>query len=175
MFTFLGKGGCLSIRKQRLYIIFIYYFVHSYEIIKLYNPSKQCCYQKKQKNATEWWHFICFWRHSMCAAQSTQNPAYIAYSFNLGFVLLSGTFGWRHSMCGTHFHITCKFPQNSPRNRSRAKVPDPIRHLKMAFYQGCFKILVPGGHSLGEGSGPPHSKFQSVTIVMMMMVMMMTK
>ena len=103
----------------------------------------------------------------MCAAQSTQNPAYIAYSLNLGFVLRSGTFGWRHSMCGTHFHTTCKFPQNSPRNRSRAKVPDPIRHLKMAFYQGFFKILVPGGHSLGRGiRTPPHSKFQSVTMIL---------
>ena len=92
----------------------------------------------------------------MCGAQSTKKPAYIAYSLNLGFVLRSGTFGWRHSMCGTHFHITCKFPQNSPRNRSRAKVPDPIRQLKMAFYQVFLKIL------LGIRTPPGHSKFQSV-------------
>ena len=91
----------------------------------------------------------------MCEAQSIQNPAYIAYSLNLGFVLRSGTFGWRHSMCGTHFHITCKFPQNSPRNRSRAKVPDPIQNLKVTFSQGFFKILVPGRHSLGRGIRTP--------------------
>ena len=38
-------------------------------------------------------------------------------------------------MCGTHFHITCKFSQNSP---SLPKVPEDFRHLPIAFLPGLF-------------------------------------
>ena len=106
----------------------------------------------------------------MCAVQCTQNPAYIAYSLNLGFMLRSGTFGWRHSMCGTHFHITISRVNSHkivPETDQEKKCPDPIRHLKIAFYPVfiLFKILLPGKHSLGRGIWTPrHSKVQSVAI-----------